>query len=79
MKRTPGFDGVPSDPCSLFQIGLAETPVSTVTDTIIFIRYVELMDETRRGVTVLEMRGSARDKRIREYEIDATGMDIGEM
>ena len=32
----------------------------------------------KRGLTVLKMRGSAHDKDIREYTIDADGMHIGE-
>lgn len=56
---------------------VTETHISTITDTILLMRYVELMGEMRRGVTVLKMRGSSHDKRIREYEIDDTGMHIG--
>lgn len=41
------------------------------------LRYVELLGERRRGVTALKMRGSAHDKTIREYEIDAHGLDLG--
>jgi len=40
-------------------------------------RYVELLGEMRRGMTVPKMRGSTHDKHIREYNIDATGMHIG--
>ncbi len=32
----------------------------------------------KRGLTVLKMRGSAHDKAIREFTIDATGMHLGE-
>ena len=31
----------------------------------------------RRGLTVLKMRGSAHDKSIREYKIDAHGIHLG--
>ena len=31
----------------------------------------------RRGLTVLKMRGSMHDKRIREFTIDGRGMHIG--
>jgi circadian clock protein KaiC len=56
---------------------ITETHISTITDTIILLRYVELLGEMRRGLTVLKMRGSAHDKSIREYEIDAHGMHLG--
>jgi circadian clock protein KaiC len=56
---------------------ITETHISTITDSIILLRYVELFGEMRRGLTVLKMRGSAHDKDIREYTIDATGMHIG--
>ena len=51
--------------------------ISTITDSIILLRYVETLGETRRGLTVLKMRGSTHDKRIREFEIDGSGMHIG--
>ena len=56
---------------------VTETHISTITDTILLMRYVELLGEMRRGVTVLKMRGSWHDKRIREYEIDDRGMHVG--
>jgi len=57
---------------------ITETHISTITDSIILLRYVELMGEMRRGITVLKMRGSQHDKLIREYCIDGEGMRIGE-
>lgn len=51
--------------------------ISTITDSIILLRYVEMHGEMRRGVMVLKMRGSNHDKDIREFLIDATGMHIG--
>lgn len=57
---------------------ITETHVSTITDTIILLRYVELHGEMRRGLTVLKMRGTWHEKDIREYVIDNTGMHIGE-
>jgi circadian clock protein KaiC len=51
--------------------------ISTITDSIILLRYVESMGETRRGLTVLKMRGSMHDKHIREFTIDDRGMHIG--
>jgi circadian clock protein KaiC len=53
------------------------TQVSTITDTIILLRYVELASSVRRCLTVLKMRGSAHDKTIREYTIGDDGMRLG--
>ncbi len=56
---------------------VTETHISTITDSIILLRYVEMFGEMRRGITVLKMRGSMHDKQIREYTIDGNGMHIG--
>lgn len=55
---------------------ITETHISTITDTIILLRYVELQGQMRRGLTVLKMRGTFHDKDIREYVIDGSGMHI---
>lgn len=54
-----------------------EAHISTITDSIILLRYVETYGEMRRGITVLKMRGSMHDKDIREFSIDGQGMHIG--
>ncbi len=56
---------------------ITEAHISTITDSIILLRYVELFGEMRRGLTVLKMRGSAHEKTIREFMIDGSGMHIG--
>ena len=56
---------------------ITESHISTLTDSIILLRYVEMFGEMKRGLTVLKMRGSAHDKRIREFSIDGTGMHLG--
>lgn len=56
---------------------VTETHISTITDSIILLRYVEMYGEMRRGLTVLKMRGSTHDKDIREFTIDDKGMHIG--
>jgi circadian clock protein KaiC len=55
---------------------ITETHISTITDTIILLRYVELHGEMRRGLTVLKMRGTSHDKGIREYMIDNSGLHV---
>jgi circadian clock protein KaiC len=56
---------------------ITETHISTLTDSIILLRYVEMFGEMKRGMTVLKMRGSMHDKRIREFSIDKQGMHLG--
>ncbi|MFP4490019.1 MAG: circadian clock protein KaiC [Spirochaetaceae bacterium] len=56
---------------------VTEAHISTLTDSILILRYVEIYGEMRRGLTVLKMRGSMHDKDIREFTIDAKGMHIG--
>lgn len=57
---------------------VTEAHISSVTDSIILLRYVEVFGEMRRGITVLKMRGSQHDRNIREYLIDSEGMHVGE-
>jgi circadian clock protein KaiC len=56
---------------------ITETHVSTLTDSIILLRYVEMFGEMKRGLTVLKMRGSTHDKGIREFTVDGSGMHLG--
>jgi circadian clock protein KaiC len=56
---------------------ITETHISTITDSIILLRYVEAFGEMKRGLTVLKMRGSMHNKDIREFNIDNQGMHIG--
>ncbi|MBD3224854.1 MAG: hypothetical protein GF313_09000 [Caldithrix sp.] len=55
---------------------ITETHISTITDSIILLRYVETLGEMRRGLTVLKMRGSKHEKDIRELTIDHKGMHL---
>ena len=55
---------------------ITEGHISTITDSIILLRYVETFGEMRRGITVLKMRGSMHEKQIREFVIDQKGMHI---
>ena len=56
---------------------ITESHISTLTDSIILLRYVEMFGEMKRGLTVLKMRGSWHDKAIREFTIDKGGMEMG--
>jgi circadian clock protein KaiC len=55
-----------------------EADLSTLTDSIVLLRYVELAGEMRRSIAVLKHRGSVHDRTIREFTIDGHGMHIGE-
>lgn len=57
---------------------ITEKHISTLTDTILLLRYVESFGELKRGLLVLKMRGSAHEHTIREFTIDAEGMKLGE-
>ena len=56
---------------------ITEGHISTLTDSIILLRYVEMFGDMKRGITVLKMRGSAHDKGIRQFTIDRHGMHLG--
>jgi circadian clock protein KaiC len=57
---------------------VTEQHVSTLTDTIILLRYVELFGEVKRGLTVLKMRGSQHDHEIHEFTIGSGGITVGD-
>ena len=50
--------------------------LSTATDNIIVLKYVELGGEMRRLLTVLKARGSPHQKDLVEFEIGENGMEI---
>ncbi|MET8688462.1 circadian clock protein KaiC [Streptomyces sp. NPDC004732] len=52
--------------------------VASLTDVTILMRYVEARGQIQRGIAVLQTRGSVHDHSIRRFEIDDTGMHIGE-
>jgi circadian clock protein KaiC len=58
-------------------MSVTEAHISTISDSIILLRYVEMYGEMRRGITVLKMRGSMHDKEIYGFTIDGEGMHIG--
>jgi len=57
---------------------VTEAHVSTITDSIILLRYIEHRGAVMRGITVLKMRGSIHDQRIREFTIGSDGIHIRE-
>jgi len=56
---------------------LAEHNLSTLTDSIIMLRYVEMQGKLGSVINILKMRGSAHCKDLRKYEITNEGVAIG--
>lgn len=55
---------------------ITDSHISTITDTIIMLQYVEIRGEMSRAINVFKMRGSWHDKGIREYTISVKGPEI---
>ena len=55
---------------------ITDSHISTITDTILLLQYVEIRGEMARAINVFKMRGSWHDKRIREYIITNEGPEI---
>ncbi|MEQ8960830.1 MAG: ATPase domain-containing protein [Coleofasciculus sp. C2-GNP5-27] len=60
-----------------FQV--SEYGVSFIADNVILLRYVELSGEMGRAINIMKMRGSQHSKEIRRFEINDTGLLIGDM
>jgi circadian clock protein KaiC len=56
----------------------SEQHISTMTDSIVLLRYIQEQQVMHRGLMVLKMRGSEHAKDIRKFTIDGTGMHLGE-
>jgi circadian clock protein KaiC len=57
---------------------ITDSHISTITDTILMLQYVEIRGEMARAINVFKMRGSWHDKGIREYTISDKGPEIRE-
>jgi circadian clock protein KaiC len=55
---------------------ITDSHISTITDTILLLQYVEIRGELARAINVFKMRGSWHDTGIREYMISANGPEI---
>ena len=55
---------------------ITDSHISTITDTILLLQYVEIKGEMARALNVFKMRGSWHDKRIREFIITSQGPEI---
>jgi len=61
------------------EVAATQEHVSALSDTIVLLRYVEVYGDVRRAVSVLKMRGSSHDTRIREFTIGLRGVVVGEV
>jgi circadian clock protein KaiC len=55
---------------------ITDSHISTITDTILMLQYVEIRGEMSRAINVFKMRGSWHDTGIREYTISQDGAEI---
>jgi circadian clock protein KaiC len=56
---------------------ITDVGISYISDTIIFLRYLEMRGELRRAIGVLKKRLSDFEKTLREYQISRYGIKIG--
>jgi circadian clock protein KaiC len=55
---------------------ITDSHISTITDTILMLQYVEIRGQMSRALNVFKMRGSWHDTSIREYTISEEGPEI---
>lgn len=56
----------------------APVDVTYLADTVILLRYFEALGRVRRAISVIKKRTSAHEDTIREYQISARGITLGE-
>ena len=57
---------------------VSEGQISTLTDAILLLRYIEADGTVERVLTLLKMRGTAHDQNVRRYRITGDGLVVGE-
>ncbi len=57
-------------------VSISEQHISTLTDTIIMLRYIDTQGRMERALTLLKMRGSVHAREHRRYRIDDAGMQL---
>ncbi len=55
---------------------ISDVGSSFLVDCILLLKYVEIESSIRKALVVLKMRGSDHDKRLREFEITPTGVNV---
>jgi circadian clock protein KaiC len=61
-------------------MGTMQTPVDVtyIADTVVVFRYFEAYGQVRKAVSVIKKRSGSHEKSIREYQIDRSGISLGE-
>jgi circadian clock protein KaiC len=57
---------------------ISESHLSTLTDNIVLLKYVEIEGQMKRAINLLKTRGSQHDKRLHEFLIGDKGTTVGE-
>ncbi|MFP8952197.1 ATPase domain-containing protein [Natrialbaceae archaeon A-arb3/5] len=52
--------------------------ISYIADNVVFLNYVEMDGELRKGIGVLKKRAGDFERTIREFEITSNGIEVGE-
>lgn len=55
---------------------ISDAGLSTLTDHIIMLRYIEIESELKHGILILKMRGSPHDKKLREITFAPDGIRV---
>ena len=66
-----------TSPHMLGRGGKVGADISTLTDAIVLLRYLDSDDELGRGLAIIKMRGSQHEKRVRRFTIDDAGLHVG--
>lgn len=61
-------------------VGNMQTPIdmSYLADTVVLLRYFEAQGEVRQAISVLKKRTGKHERTIREFQIDAGGIHLGQ-
>ncbi|MGE5146455.1 MAG: ATPase domain-containing protein, partial [Candidatus Eiseniibacteriota bacterium] len=61
-------------------VGDMRSPVDLtyLADSVIMLRYFEALGRVRRAISIIKKRGGAHEDTIREFRIDAKGVNVGE-
>jgi circadian clock protein KaiC len=58
------------------ELDFSNTPISTVTENLLLLRFVELRGQMHRLLSILNVRDSAFDRELREFEITEEGFRV---
>lgn len=64
-------------PTIIGDLKISDYGISYIADTIILMRYVEMQSELTKAICVVKHRSSDHEKKIRNYKITSSGIEIG--